>query len=525
MISAEIRRQVGVLLDRRGRVADVVVGDATRIYLPDIGRQRGGGGLRGLRHVHTTLGPGELKPEDITDVTKLRLDLVGVVGVSSDGRPLDFHLAHLPSEERQASNGQEVERCRYPDVFKIDFEFVDIIDAIERRLSRQHAARKTATGVARATLIGVYDDKQDIDWRQAEMIELASTAGVQVEHRIAQVRSRPDPKFVVGKGKLEEVVLQCLDEDIELLIFDNDLTPAQARSLASSTDLKIIDRTQLILDIFAQHASSRDGKLQVELAQLRYNLPRLTDMDAGLSRLTGGIGGRGPGETKLEINRRRARERINKLENQIKSLSKQRGLRRKNRYHSGLPVVAVVGYTNAGKSTLLNRLTSSDVLVADQLFATLDPTSRRLSYQDGHHLILTDTVGFIRDLPADLVAAFRATLEELEGASILLHVVDISDPRRDEKIDAVRTILGELHLEQIDEVLVLNKCDNVDAFEYRALARKLNAVSVSAIEGLGLETLRETLGDLTRPECQTPEWKSQTQALDESETEAYFPIN
>ena len=423
-------------------------------------------------------------------------------------------MAHLPAEERQAQNGKDVERYRYPDVFKIEFEFLETIEAIERRLNRQHAARKTADGIARATLIGVYEDKQDVLWRQAEMVELASTAGVQIEHSIAQVRSRPDPKFVVGKGKLEEVVLQCLDEDIELLIFDNDLTPAQARSLASSTDLKIIDRTQLILDIFAQHASSRDGKLQVELAQLRYNLPRLTDMDAGLSRLTGGIGGRGPGETKLEINRRRARERINKLENQIKALSKQRGLRRKNRYHSGLPVVAVVGYTNAGKSTLLNRLTSSDVLVADQLFATLDPTSRRLSFRDGHHLILTDTVGFIRDLPADLVAAFRATLEELEGAAILMHVVDISDPRRDEKIEAVRSILSELQLEQIREVLVLNKCDNVDAFEYRALARKLNAVSVSAIEGTGIEDLRETLAELTKPEHLDEPWNNDASDLE-----------
>ena len=478
---------------------DVVVGDATRIYLPDIGRQRGGGGLRGLRHIHTTLGDAELKQEDITDVTKLRLDLVGIVGVNSEGRPLDFQLAHLPTEDRPALGGKDVERYRFPDVFKIDFEFLETVEAIERRLNRQHAARKATDGVARATLIGVYEDKHDVDWRQAEMVELASTAGVQIEHRIAQVRSRPDPKFVVGKGKLEEVVLQCLDEDIELLIFDNDLTPAQARSLASSTDLKIIDRTQLILDIFAQHASSRDGKLQVELAQLRYNLPRLTEMDAGLSRLTGGIGGRGPGETKLEINRRRARERINKLENQIKALSKQRGLRRKNRYHSGLPVVAVVGYTNAGKSTLLNRLTSSDVLVADQLFATLDPTSRRLNFQNGHHLILTDTVGFIRDLPPDLVTAFRATLEELEGAAILMHVVDISDPRRDEKIEAVRTILSELQVNQIREVLVLNKSDNVDTFEHRALARKLDAIAVSAIEGTGIDHLREALGNLTRP--------------------------
>ena len=398
-----------------------------------------------------------------------------------------------------------MERVRYPDVFKITFEFHDIIDAIERRLNRQHAARKTVQGVARATLIGVYQDRHEVDWRQAEMVELASTAGVQIEHRVIQHRSKPDPKFVVGKGKLEEVVLECLDEDIDLLIFDNDLTPAQARALASSTDLKIIDRTQLILDIFAQHASSRDGKLQVELAQLRYNLPRLTEMDAGLSRLTGGIGGRGPGETKLEINRRRARERITKLENQIKSLSKQRSLRRKNRYHSGLPVAAVVGYTNAGKSTLLNRLTRSDVLVADQLFATLDPTSRRLSYPNGHHLILTDTVGFIRDLPPDLVAAFRATLEELEGAEVLIHVVDISDPRRDDKINAVRTILDELQLNRIQEVLVLNKSDTLEPFEYRALARKLNAHAVSATTGQGLEELREVLLNRTT-KADAAEW-------------------
>ena len=255
----------------------------------------------------------ELKQEDITDVTKLRLDLVGIVGVNRR-QTTRLPTCSLPAEDRQAVSGKDVERYRFPDVFKVDFEFLETLEAIERRLNRQHAARKATDGVARATLIGVYEDKHEVDWRQAEMVELAATAGVQIEHRIAQVRSRPDPKFVVGKGKLEEVVLQCLDEDIELLIFDNDLTPAQARSLASSTDLKIIDRTQLILDIFAQHASSRDGKLQVELAQLRYNLPRLTDMDAGLSRLTGGIGGRGPGETKLEINRRRARERINKLE-------------------------------------------------------------------------------------------------------------------------------------------------------------------------------------------------------------------
>jgi GTP-binding protein HflX len=325
------------------------------------------------------------------------------------------------------------------------------------------------------------------------MQELATTAGVHIEDVIIQIRPKPDPKLVLGRGKLEEVVLECLDLDIELIIFDHNLNPTQARSVAAFSDLKVIDRTQLILDIFAQHAQSRDGKLQVELAQLKYNLPRLTDLDAGLSRLTGGIGGRGPGETKLEINRRRARDRITKLENEIGALSKQRHLRRSKRQNSGAPIVSVVGYTNAGKSTLLNVLTSSEVLVADQLFATLDPTSRRLRFPMEREAIITDTVGFIRDLPPDLIRAFRATLEELEGADVLLHVVDISDPMRDEKIEAVRDLLEELHLGEIPEILIYNKCDLVDNVTKRGLCQKDKAVGTSAITREGLADVISTI--------------------------------
>ncbi|MEL6547443.1 MAG: GTPase HflX, partial [Myxococcota bacterium] len=338
-------------------------------------------------------------------------------------------------------------------------------------------------------LVGVYSHRSDAEWRMAEMRELCATAGVDIADSVVQLRNTADPKFVVGKGKLEEVVLQALDLNAELVVFDHNLTPAQARAIAASSDLRVIDRTQLILDIFAQHASSRDGKLQVELAQLKYNLPRLTDMDAGLSRLTGGIGGRGPGETKLEINRRRARERIARLEREIDKLSSERALRRGRRHRSDVPIVSIVGYTNAGKSTLLNRLTSSKVIAEDKLFATLDPTSRRLRFPKDHEAVITDTVGFIRDLPPDLMKAFRATLEELESADLLLHVIDIADPRRDEKLETVNQVLEELELSGIPMIVVFNKADQVEAFEANALARRHDGVAVSAIEGKNLRAL------------------------------------
>jgi GTP-binding protein HflX len=494
-ISREIGRQVGVLVNRRGQIEDVFVGDAHRIYLPDIGRTRAGqSNLRGLRHIHTVFGQDGLHRDDFADLTKLRLDLVVALEARDDGQPGKLTTAHINPSVHKAKRTIDHVTCNdYRSIYEIEVDFKELVEDIERELGRQTKAKKADGGQTRAVLVGVYNRKQTAQWRLEEMRELATTAGVQIEDVIIQIRPKPDSKLVLGRGKLEEVVLECLDLDIELIIFDHNLNPTQARAVAAFSDLKVIDRTQLILDIFAQHAQSRDGKLQVELAQLKYNLPRLTDLDAGLSRLTGGIGGRGPGETKLEINRRRARDRITKLENEIDALSKQRHLRRRKRQNSGAPIVSVVGYTNAGKSTLLNVLTSSKVLVADQLFATLDPTSRRLRFPREREAIITDTVGFIRDLPPDLIRAFRATLEELEGADVLLHVVDISDPMRDEKIEAVRALLEELHLSEIPEILVYNKCDLVDNITRRGLCQKDKAVGTSAITREGLADVIATI--------------------------------
>jgi GTP-binding protein HflX len=313
--------------------------------------------------------------------------------------------------------------------------------------------------------------REDVDERLAELHELARTAGVEVVDTIVQHRDRIDPKFVMGKGKLDEVVVRAVECGAETLIFERNLSPAQISAIGKNTDLKIIDRTQLILDIFAQRAQSRDGKLQVELAQLKYSLPRLGQKDDALSRLTGGIGGRGPGETKLEIGRRRAKERVTHLETQLKTLAKQRRERRRRRGRLEVPVVAIVGYTNAGKSTLLNTLTHSDVLAEDKLFATLDTRSRRLRFPEEREVVITDTVGFIRDLPKDLFAAFRATFEETADADLLLHVVDASDPAKAKHIETTEKLLAELSLLEIPRLLVFNKIDLVPPAEALALKR------------------------------------------------------
>jgi GTP-binding protein HflX len=304
---------------------------------------------------------------------------------------------------------------------------------------------------------------------------------------VVQLRDGIDPKYVVGRGKLNELILQAAELDAETLIFDRNLTPAQAAAVAKSSDLKVIDRTQLILDIFAQRAESRDGKLQVELAQLKYNMTRLAQKDDSLSRLTGGIGGRGPGETVLEVGRRRAKERVTHLEQQLRKLAKQRAQRRRKRTRDGVPTVAIVGYTNAGKSTLLNTLTSSHVLAEDKLFATLDTRSRTLrvgwaGYGD-REVVLTDTVGFIRELPKDLFAAFRATFEEAADADLLLHVVDASDDNRDEQMETTQAVLTELGLDSIPCIDVYNKADLLEPLEQQLLRKtKADAVLLSSVQ-------------------------------------------
>jgi GTP-binding protein HflX len=429
--------------------------------LPEVGRLRAGQGrFRGLRLVHTHLRNEGLSRDDLVDLALLRLDLVAAVGVNHEGRPADLHLAHLVPPREGKSPWVSLPTTPF---HRADVDFIDLISALEEEFDRVLPTGRATRAAERALLVVAELGKVrgHSDSRVHELRELCRTAGIDVVDVAVQRRSEPDPRYLIGRGKLEDVLVRAMQFDARVLIFDPDLSPGQAHAVASFTDLKVIDRTILILDIFAQRARSRDAKLQVELAQLRYRLPRLQEENTMMSRLVGGIGGRGPGETKLEIGRRRARERLHRLEKDVEETRRQRQGRRKAREDRGLPVVAIVGYTNAGKSTLLNGLTGSDVLVEDRLFATLDPTTRRLRFPRERELILADTVGFIRDLPKDLAQAFHATLEELDDADLLLHVVDAADPDRDAHITAVERILGDLHLAETPRLLVYNKVDRL----------------------------------------------------------------
>jgi len=315
-----------------------------------------------------------------------------------------------------------------------------------------------------------------------ELAALAVSNELLVVGRVLQRPRQIHPRHLLGRGKLREVTVRAMQLEADVILFDQDLAPAQLEAVAEATELKVLDRTQLILDIFARRALSADGKVQVELAQLRYRLPRLGVRQMALSRLTGGIGGRGPGETRLEIDLRRARDRIRHLENQLESLSRGRTQRRRRRLESAVPIVSLVGYTNAGKSTLLNALTRSATVAEDRLFATLDTATRRLRFPRERAVLITDTVGFIRRLPPDLLRAFRATLDELSDADLLLHVADVSHPRPEDAIETVNKILAELGLDHIPQLLVLNKADRVEPEVARALSRRLKAVAVSALD-------------------------------------------
>lgn len=486
-ISFDIQRQVALLVTRRGDVSHVVVGDNKHILIPDLGRFRlGKGRLKGLRCIHTHLGDEPLSREDLTDLVLLRLDLMFSVQVGEQGIPGPITYAHILPENKQ---GRGWELTMASDIGRLDVNFKALIESLEDELSRSEGGRALEQR-ERAVLVGVttvpgWEIKESLD----ELRDLALSNNLEVADTVIQQVKKTNPRFLIGKGKLGELVLRCLQTGANLLIFDNELTPAQVKTLTDHTDLKIIDRSQLILDIFARRAVTREGKIQVELAQLKYLLPRLATKNTALSRLTGGIGGRGPGETKLEINRRRVRKRIARLNRELKGIKRQRQERRRLRNERRLPVVSIVGYTNAGKSTLLNTLTHSHVDVKDRLFETLDPSSRRLRFPREREVIITDTMGFIRDLPEDLMEAFAATLEELQDADLLLHVVDMSSPRMEEQIKAVCAVLRKLNLERVPSILVLNKCDLLGPQEAAYLAGAWKGVTVSALDRHTLHAL------------------------------------
>jgi len=496
---------VGVLVHRSGQVDYVVVGDAGKLMLPDIGRLRAAEGrFRGLRLVHTHLRAEPLTHDDLVDLVRLRLDLVAAIQIAHGGEPRAMVYAYnVPAGEGVGLPYREVGPVP---IGQAHLDVSRLMTDLEAEFARRAGAREVKAKDGRAILVHVGDKSKGAgaarlaEESMRELRELARTAGTDVADSIVQLRERIDPRFVMGKGKLEEVVVRAIELDAGVLVFDRELTPAQASGIAKHTDLKVIDRTQLILDIFAQRADGRDGKLQVELAQLKYAMPRLGQKDDSLSRLTGGIGGRGPGETKLEIGRRRAKDRVTHLERQLKKLTKQREQRRRKRTRAGVPTVAVVGYTNAGKSTLLNTLTGSDVLAEDRLFATLDTRSRTLrcgwAGWGEREVVITDTVGFIRELPEDLFAAFRATFEEAADADLLVHVVDASDPSMDDHVRTVLNVLEELDLLEIPRLLVLNKIDLCEPAELRQLERTHpDAALVSATHR---ETMRPLIERIAR---------------------------
>jgi GTP-binding protein HflX len=493
-LSREIQCQIGLVITRRGVIEQVLVGNGKELVLTDVGKARAGPRLlRGVRLVHTHLHNEPLTHDDLTDLALLRLDLIVAIGVGAEGLPADLHLAHLvPPNPR----GQTYEVWHPRPFHMFQLECDAFVDSLERELAKEHATHIVRDGQESAILLSVStQSRARQEERLEELADLARSNGVTVLGTVIQRVQDVHPKFLLGSGKLKEVVIKALQQGVDLLIFEQDLTPAQVRTIAEVTEMKVIDRTQLILDIFARRAHSREGKIQVELAQLRYLLPRLSGQNTALSRLGGGIGGRGPGETKLESDRRRVRDRINHLERQLAAFARQRDQRRLRRFRHRVPIISIIGYTNAGKSTLLNALTDSEVPAQDRPFETLDTSSRRLRIPQDREVIITDTVGFIRDLPKDLMGAFRTTLEELRDADVLLHLADASARDLDGQIAAVEAVLSELGLEHISRLLVLNKSDRLTFQEVTALAHRYRAIAVSALQP---NTLLPLVGCLTR---------------------------
>lgn len=473
-------------MSREGSITHVIVGDANSVFIPGLddyplGRKA----LRGLRFIHTHLRDEPLNNEDITDLSLLRLDMIAAISIR-EGLPHNIYAAHL----MPYGPGKKYEMIS-SDFYRFELDFNTFVSSLENEMDRARLIDRKDRR-ERAILVSASTrPKYEMEDSMEELQELASSSDVKVLDTVIQRTKEMNPKYLLGEGKLKEIVINGMDKGATLLIFDQDLNPSQIRAIAETTELKVIDRSQLILDIFARRAHSRDGKVQVELAQLKYALPRLTGKGTAMSRLMGGIGGRGPGEMKLEIDRRRIRDRISRLEKDLKALGEARRQRKYRRTERGIPIVSIIGYTNAGKSTLLNTLTKSRTIVEDKMFATLDTASRRLRFPKEREVVITDTVGFIRDLPKDLMSAFKATLEELEDADLLLHIVDISNPRFEQHIASVENILKDLDVADKPKIIVFNKIDKVSEEEVNIITSRYDAIGVAAVNN-------ETFGPLLK---------------------------
>ena len=502
-LSRETGRQLALLISRIGSIEYVIIGDDRSIFIPELKQfPLGKKVLRGLRLVHTHLKGEPINSDDLTDLSLLRLDVIAALDASaSQHGPVFLQTAHLvPATPHTPSY-----KVNSPQQLGTRTEAFSIfVQSLEADLLKSRTVAKDVTAeTEQAILISVTKTSQDdAEDSMEELKELARTAGIFVLDSVIQRPRQFSPKYLMGEGKLRDVIISALQSGATMLVFDQELTPAQVRSISAITELKVIDRSQLILDIFARRATTLDGKVQVELAQLKYLLPRLVGKGVQMSRLMGGIGGRGPGETKLELDRRRIRDRIAKLERELTNLSDNRYQRRQKRVKASLPIVSIVGYTNAGKSTLLNALTQSHVFTENLLFATLDTSTRRLRFPQDREVIITDTVGFIRSLPKSLLGAFRSTLEELNDANLLIHLVDCTNPRFLDQIRQVESILSELHLNDKERILVFNKCDKLAEIKksnpllfmkIKKNSHELNAVEIAATDRKSLMPLLDQL--------------------------------
>jgi GTP-binding protein HflX len=470
----------------------VIVGNHHQIIIPDLNRWRTGRGrLRGLRCIHTHLKGEPLSQEDLTDLALLRLDLMAAIGVDEKGLPSNFSMAYLLPKNPE---GQLWKVENYRSFYEVELDFMEFVKELEDQLEKDFSVYELENQ-EKAILVSVVprNSNYPIEESLEELKELAKTAGLKVIDTVIQRPKELNPKYLMGSGKAKELMIKALQTGADIIVFDQNLTPVQAESLSELTDLKVIDRTQLILDIFAKRAHTREGKLKVELAQLRYTLPRLVGKGIAMSRLQGGIGGRGPGETKLEIDRRRIKERIHRIEEELKEIANSSSQRRAKRNKTDVPIVSIVGYTNVGKSTLLNALTGSHVPVEDKLFVTLDTTSRRIRFPEEKEIIITDTVGFIRNLPKDLLDAFRSTLQELEDADLLLHVIDLSSPHFKDQMEEVEKLLVKLDLGQKPILRVFNKMDLVGEEYAHRIAERYGGIAISAVKKETLVPLVEKI--------------------------------
>ncbi|MBR4958443.1 MAG: GTPase HflX [Phascolarctobacterium sp.] len=499
-----INREISVYITRSGQIIKVVVGSNETVELPAVEGRRGSSRLSGIRCVHThPNGAPSLSGVDISALKSNRFDCMVAIGVTSPyyaESTLGFGMIVGIDENEQfiVENYGPLTMAEAENIY-----FPNLVNTVERILDKQTSSTSLAQAQERAVLVGMeYNGMLNtLGWTIEDSVEelkqLADTAGAQVVARFLQKRPKPDPAFFIGKGKVQELALFVQQENVDLCIFDDELSPAQQRNIEQAMGIRVLDRTALILDIFAQRARTNEGKLQVELAQLQYNLPRIMGKGLSLSRLGGGIGTRGPGETKLEVDRRRIRDRIAYIKECIGKVKSVRTLHRASRNKASVPTVSLVGYTNAGKSTLLNTLTNSDIYAKDQLFATLDPTTRQLDLPDKQQAILTDTVGFIQRLPHQLVAAFQSTLEEVIEADVLLHVIDVSHELYKEQSNAVYHVLEQIGAKDKTIITVYNKIDKLpeDSALPARLAQEENSVCISAKAGLNLDKLLEMIAE------------------------------